>query len=180
MAKLVASRYANALFEVGIEGEKLELLNEELKTLVDVFKENEDFLNVLKAPLVSKQEKKVLVENIYNNRASLEMVNFLKVLIDKDRIGIINEIFDEFKTLMNNKNNIKEAVAVTAVPMKEKALKELQEKLTKTTGKNIVLKNEVDESVLGGVLVKMGNEEIDGTLKTRLEKLKDQLSQIIA
>ncbi|SHH22009.1 F0F1 ATP synthase subunit delta [Tepidibacter thalassicus] len=180
MAKLVASRYANALFEVGIEGDKLDILNEELKAVVDIFKENEDFLNILKAPLVSKEEKKVLVENVYKDRASLEMLNFLKVLIDKGRIGIIYEIFDEFKVLMNEKNNVLEAVAVTAVPMNEDMLKQLQEKLSKIKGKNILLKNEVDKSVLGGVLVKMGNEEIDGTLKTRLEKLQDKLSQIIA
>ncbi|MCT4507609.1 MAG: F0F1 ATP synthase subunit delta [Tepidibacter sp.] len=180
MAKLVASRYANALFEVGVLEGTTAALNDELKVIVDLFNENEDFLKILRAPLISKEEKKALVEKIYDNKASLEMMNFLKVLIDKDRIGIIDEIFTEFKTLINEKENILEAVAITAVPMSEKDLNNLKQKLSETKGKNITLKNEVDSSVIGGVLVKMGNEEIDGTIKTRLEKLKDQLSQIIA
>jgi F-type H+-transporting ATPase subunit delta len=180
MAKLVASRYANALFEVGVSEGTTAALNDELKVIVDLFNGNEDFLKILKAPLISKEEKKALVEKIYKDKASLEMMNFLKVLIDKDRIGIIDEIFTEFKVLINEKNNILEAVAITAVPMSEKDLNNLKQKLSETKGKNITLKNEVDTSVIGGVLVKMGNEEIDGTIKTRLEKLKDQLSQIIA
>ncbi|MEJ8553968.1 F0F1 ATP synthase subunit delta [Tepidibacter sp. Z1-5] len=180
MAKLVASRYANALFEVGVSDGTTEALNNDLKVIVDLFNENEDFLKILKAPLISKEEKKALVEKIYDNNTSLEMMNFLKVLIDKDRIGIIGEIFTEFNSLINEKNNILEAVAITAVPMSEIDLNNLKLKLSESKGKNITLKNEVDKSVIGGVLVKMGNEEIDGTIKTRLEKLKDQLSQIIA
>ncbi|WP_099190041.1 F0F1 ATP synthase subunit delta [Tepidibacter mesophilus] len=180
MAKLVASRYANALFEVGVLERTTEILNNDLKVIVDLFNENEDFLKILKAPLISKEEKKALVEKIYGNNTSLEMMNFLKILVDKDRIGIIDEIFTEFNTLINEKNNILEAVAITAVPMTDKDLNNLKLKLSETKGKNIILKNEVDESVIGGVLVKMGNEEIDGTIRTRLEKLKDQLSQIIA
>ncbi|CAH2215007.1 F0F1 ATP synthase subunit delta [Tepidibacter aestuarii] len=180
MAKLVASRYANALFEVGISEGTTADLNDELKVIVDLFDQNEDFLKILKAPLISKEEKKALVEKIYKDKTSLEMMNFLKVLIDKDRIGIIDEIFTEYNALINEKNNILEAVAITAVPMSEKDLNNLKQKLSETKGKNIILKNEVDKSVIGGVLVKMGNEEIDGTIKTRLEKLKDQLSQIIA
>jgi F-type H+-transporting ATPase subunit delta len=180
MAKLVASRYANALFEVGISEGTTAALNDELKVIVDLFNENEDFLKILKAPLISKEEKKALVEKIYQDKTSLEMMNFLKVLIDKDRIGIIDEIFIEFNALINESNNILEAVAITAVPMSEKDLNNLKLKLSEAKGKNIILKNEVDKSVIGGVLVKMGNEEIDGTIKTRLEKLKDQLSQIIA
>ncbi|WFD10606.1 F0F1 ATP synthase subunit delta [Tepidibacter hydrothermalis] len=180
MAKLVASRYANALFEVGISEGTTASLNDDLKVIVDLFNENDDFLKILKAPLISKEEKKALVENIYQDKTSLEMMNFLKVLIDKDRIGIIDEIFIEFNALINESNNILEAVAITAVPMSQKDLNNLKAKLSESKGKNIILTNEVDESVIGGVLVKMGNEEIDGTIKTRLEKLKDQLSQIIA
>ncbi len=180
MAKLVASRYANALFEVGIEGEKLDLFYEELTSIVGIFKENDEFFRIFKTPLISKEEKKGLVEKVYKESASLEMVNFLKILIDKDRIGIIDEISVEYKNLLNEKKNILEAVAISAVPMKEEALNQLQIKLSGITGKNVSLQNEVDASLLGGVLIRMGNEEIDGTLKTRLEKLKEELSQIIA
>jgi len=180
MAKLVASRYANALFEVGVSEETTGALSDELKVIVDLFNENEDFLKILKAPLISKEEKIALVGKIYEDKVSLEMMNFLKVLIDKDRIGIIDEIFTEFNFLINESNNILEAVAITALPMSQKDLNNLKAKLSQSKGKNIMLTNEVDKSIIGGVLVKMGNEEIDGTVKTRLEKLKDQLSQIIA
>ncbi|OPJ55262.1 F0F1 ATP synthase subunit delta [Alkalithermobacter paradoxus] len=180
MAKLVATRYANAIFEVGVESNREESFYNELSIILDTINQNEDFFKILKAPLISKQEKKALVENVYNDRASLEIVNFLKILIDKDRIGIIDEIVSVYKELLNENNNILDAVAITAIPMNEDQINELREKLSNSTGKNINLKNEVDSTILGGVLIKMGNEEIDGTLKTKLDKLKEELHQIIA
>ncbi|KXZ40525.1 F-type H+-transporting ATPase subunit delta [Alkalithermobacter thermoalcaliphilus JW-YL-7 = DSM 7308] len=180
MAKLVATRYASAIFEVGVELNKEEMFYEELKIISSNFEENEKFFKMLKTPILSKQEKKELIENIYKDKASLEIVNFLKVLIDKDRISIIREIVDIYKQLLNENKNEIQAIAITAVPMSEESLKELTYKLCEKTKKNVKVKNQVDPTVLGGVLVKMGNEEIDGTVKTKLEKLKKQLHQIIA
>jgi F-type H+-transporting ATPase subunit delta len=82
--------------------------------------------------------------------------------------------------LLNEKNNILEGIVITAVPMKEEEVKELQTKLSAKYNKTVVLENEVDKSVLGGVLVRLGNEEIDGTVKNRLDKMKEQLSQVIS
>ena len=72
-----------------------------------------------------------------------------------------------------------EGTVISAVPMEEKQIKELEEKLSKKYNKNVTLENKVDKSVLGGVLVRLGNTEIDGTIKTRLNGLKNQLSQVI-
>ena len=87
---------------------------------------------------------------------------------------------ESFKALLNDKNNILEGVAITAVPMNEGEVNELQAKLSAKYNKTVVLQNEVDESILGGVLVRLGNEEIDGTVKNRLDKMKEQLSQVIS
>ena len=64
--------------------------------------------------------------------------------------------------------------------MKKEEIKELEEKLSEKYNKNVTLENKVDKSILGGVLVRLGNEEIDGTVKTRLDKMKEQLSQVIS
>jgi F-type H+-transporting ATPase subunit delta len=105
---------------------------------------------------------------------------FLKILADKDRLALLADIEKDFKVLLNEKNNILEGIVITAVPMKEEEVKELQTKLSAKYNKTVVLENEVDKSVLGGVLVRLGNEEIDGTVKNRLDKMKEQLSQVIS
>ena len=180
MINIVASRYAEALFQVGEETDSTDKLYGELKAVVDIVKENKDFSNILRSPLVSKEEKKDLITKVFDGKLSQNMINFLKILADKDRLALLADIEKDFKVILNEKNNILEGIVITAVPMKEEEVKELQTKLSAKYNKTVVLENEVDKSVLGGVLVRLGNEEIDGTVKNRLDKMKEQLSQVIS
>ena len=180
MINIVASRYAEALFQVGEETDSTDKLYGELKAVVDIVKENKDFSNILRSPLVSKEEKKDLITKVFEGKLSQNMINFLKILADKDRLALLADIEKDFKVLLNEKNNILEGIVITAVPMKEEEVKELQTKLSAKYNKTVVLENEVDKSVLGGVLVRLGNEEIDGTVKNRLDKMKEQISQVIS
>lgn len=180
MINTIASRYAEALFQVGEESNSTENLYNELKAVVDIIKENKEFSNILKSPIVSKEDKKDLISNVFGSQINKEMLNFMKILADKDRLALIASITEAFKTLLNDKNNILEGIAMTALPMKDDELEGLQGKLSAKYNKTVILKNEVDESVLGGVLVRLGNEEIDGTVKNRLDKMKEQLSQVIS
>ncbi|MEG1257382.1 F0F1 ATP synthase subunit delta [Clostridium sp.] len=180
MINIIASRYAEALFQVGEESNSTEKLYNELKAVVDIIKENTEFSNILKSPIVSKEDKKTLLSNIFGAQIDKEMLNFMKILADKDRLSFLANIQEAFKALLNKKNNILEGIAITAVCMKEDEVKALQAKLSTKYNKTVILKNEVDESILGGVLVRLGNEEIDGTVKNRLDKMKEQLSQVIS
>ena len=180
MINIVASRYAEALFQVGEETDSTDKLYGELKAVVDIVKENKDISNILRSPLVSKEEKYDLISKVFDGKLSQIMINFLKILADKDRLALLADIEKDFKVLLNEKNNILEGIVITAVPMKEEEVKELQTKLSAKYNKTVVLENEVDKSVLGGVLVRLGNEEIDGTVKNRLDKMKEQLSQVIS
>ncbi|MEF9992148.1 MAG: F0F1 ATP synthase subunit delta [Paraclostridium sp.] len=180
MINIIASRYAEALFQVGEESNSTEKLYNELKAVVDIIKENTEFSNILKSPIVSKEDKKTLLSNIFGAQIDKEMLNFMKILADKDRLSFLASIQEAFKALLNKKNNILEGIAITAVSMKEDEVKALQAKLSTKYNKTVILKNEVDESILGGVLVRLGNEEIDGTVKNRLDKMKEQLSQVIS
>ena len=120
------------------------------------------------------------MQNIFKNQLSDSMNNFLKVVIDKDRMSTIEYIKESYKSLLNDKNNILEGTAITAVELSEKEIKDLEKNLSIKYNKNVTLNNIVDETILGGVLVKLGNEEIDGTVRTRLSKMKNQLSQVIS
>jgi F-type H+-transporting ATPase subunit delta len=180
MIDVVANRYAEALFQVGEETDSTTSLYEELKEVVDIVKENKDFYNILKSPLIGRSEKKDLIEKIFNDQISAHLKNFLKIMIDKDRILTLELVEKSFKTLLNEKNNIIEGIAITAIAMQEEEIEELEAKLSRKYNKTVTLKNQVDKSILGGVLVRLGNEEIDGTVKARLEKMKDQLSQVIS
>ena len=180
MINVIADRYAQALFEVGEETQTTSELYQELKQLVDILNENKDLYNFLKSPLIGREDKKNVMNNIFEDQLSKNMNNFLKIVIDKDRISVIENIQESYKSLLNDKNNILEGTAITAVSLNEKEIKDLEKNLSTKYNKNVTLTNVVDETILGGVLVKLGNEEIDGTIRTRLSRMKKQLSQVIS
>ncbi|MBQ6630983.1 MAG: F0F1 ATP synthase subunit delta [Romboutsia sp.] len=180
MINVIADRYAQALFEVGEETQATSELYQELKQLVVILNENKDLYNFLKSPLIGREDKKNVMKNIFENQLSDNMNNFLKIVIDKDRMSAIENIKESYKNLLNDKNNILEGTVVTAVSLSEQEIKDLEKNLSIKYNKNVTLNNIVDETILGGVLVKLGNEEIDGTVKTRLAKIKNQLSQVIS
>ncbi len=180
MINVVADRYAQALFEVGEESKTTDSLYTELSELVEILNLNKDLYNFLKSPLIGREDKKTVLQNIFKDQLSASMSNFLKIVIDKDRMSLIESIKESYKKLLNDKNNILEGTAITAVALSEKEIKDLEKNLSIKYNKNVTLNNVVDETILGGVLVKLGNEEIDGTVKSRLSKMKNQLSQVIS
>ncbi len=180
MINIIGSRYAEALFQVGEENNNTDKLYQELKEVVDVISSNKDLNGVMKSPLVGKEDKKNLIDVILKGQISPEMNNFLKIVIDKDRVLALQSIEKSFKELLNEKNNVLEGTAITAVAMEDSELTNLEAKLSNKYNKKVTLKNIVDETILGGVLVRLGNEEIDGTVKTRLSKMKENLSQVIS
>lgn len=179
MIDLIASRYAEALFQIGEEENKTDNLYKELKEVSSLITTNNDLNNVMKSPLVSKTEKIQLIDVLFAGKVDNDLKNFLKVLIEKGRMTSIKAIETTYKGLLNEKNNIIEGYVISAVPMNNEKIKELEIELSKKYNKNVTLENKVDKSILGGVLVRIGNTEIDGTIKTRLNGLKNQLSQVI-
>ena len=180
MINVITDRYAQALFEVGEETQTTNELYQELSELVVILNENKDLYNFLKSPLIGREDKKNVMKNIFENQLSDNMNNFLKIVIDKDRMSAIENIKESYKSLLNDKNNVLEGTAITAVALSEEEIKDLEKNLSKKYNKNVTLTNVVDEAILGGVLVKLGNEEIDGTVRTRLSNIKKQLSQVIS
>ncbi|MCC3869156.1 F0F1 ATP synthase subunit delta [Terrisporobacter mayombei] len=180
MIDIIANRYAEALFQLSEDENITKEIYNELCNVVDTVKNNKDLDNVLKSPLVAKIEKVQLIEALFNNKINNNLKNFLKILVEKGRISSLKSIELTFKQLLNDKNNIIEGTVISAIPLTDKKVKELEEKLSKKYNKNVTLENKVDQSILGGVLVRLGNTQIDGSVKTRLDNIKDQLSQVIS
>jgi len=179
MAELVSKRYASALFEVAFEIDQYELVKDELSFILNCLKDEPSLRQLLESPLISSNEKKEILSSIFKENISTETFNFLCVVVDKGRESYIESIIEEYKILADSAKNKIDAVAITAVPMDKQDLLKLQVNLSMSSGKNIQLQNQVDPTVIGGVLVKIGDKVIDGTVKSRLANMQEQLSQIL-
>ncbi|SHI60106.1 ATP synthase F1 subcomplex delta subunit [Geosporobacter subterraneus DSM 17957] len=179
MAQLAARTYAQALFEVALEVNRIDDFEKELNFVLQTFEQHPDFYEIFKTPQIGNEEKKSIIENVFKGRLTDEMMNFLKILLDKRRTGVLEYIAKEYHKLANEHNNVVEAVAVTTVPLKSEEQAKLVAKLTVVTGKRVYLKNQIDPAIIGGMLVRIGDQVIDGTIQSRLNKLQEDLAQII-
>lgn len=179
MAELVAKTYSQALFEVGLESSSLDLYLEELKAVDSLMKEYPDFYEILKSPKINTDEKKKVVDEVFKGKACTEISNFMKILLDKRRIKDLFSIVREFENLIYDHKGIVKATAITTTELGDKEKAALIDKLKAMTGKEIDLVNEVDGSVLGGVMIKLGDKVIDGTLRGKLNKIQTSLKEII-
>lgn len=172
MANLIGRRYAFALFEAGIELNKLQRFREDMLKVTDVLMKEVSLRKILSHPKVLKREKKDLLNSVFKDLVSVEVLNFLYILIDKRREGTIIEINKEFEKLFNEHENIVEVTAITSVEMDDEGKKKLAKALENKLNKTVKLKNVVDEDVIGGVLLKIENKIVDGTIKGQLEEIE--------
>lgn len=181
MAALVEKKYARALFDAVLESDGLEpgAALEELNAITASFEEVPEFYKLYVSPVISDDEKKKMLGTIFKERVAPEIYHFLLVLIDKQREIHFLDIRNVFQKLTEEHQKQMKATAVTAVPLSEEAFQKLKQTLSKVTGKEVELLNKVDDSIIGGVKLQMGDQIIDGTLQRRLNIMKDQLTQII-
>lgn len=179
MAKLVAKVYSDALFEVAIEENKVDLLFEELTLITDLFKEYPEFFELFKTPKISIEDKKKSIEEAFGGKISTEMLNFLKIILDKRRSSAIHSIKNEFDIRVLAHKGIEKATVESAVALDDTQLKTLESELSEKTGKVIQLKNNINPDIIGGLLLRVGDKVVDGSIRKRLNDMKDDLAQII-
>lgn len=179
MAKLAANVYSEALFSLAVEEGRIDELQHELETLCNLLTDNPEFREFLVTPKIGKEDKRAFVDSVLGDKFSQEIVNLTKVLIDKKRAGELHDIAAVYRMSALNYQGMVSAVSYSAVPLSQAEMDALKAKLETLTGKKISLENVVDRSVLGGVRLKVGDRIIDGSLKRRMEDLKDNLAQLI-
>ncbi|MBN2260198.1 MAG: F0F1 ATP synthase subunit delta [Clostridiales bacterium] len=179
MAKLVAMTYSQALFEFALESDSINSINEEFKFVAETFKEYHDFLELFKTPKLSVDERKKIITDIFESKISTGMLNFLFIILDKQRANEIINIYDEFNLLTDEYFGIVQAYVKSVKVLDEAEKKDLIEQLNLLTGKKVRLKTSIDPDIIGGLYIKIGDRVIDGSIKNKLNVIKENLNQII-
>ncbi len=174
---LAVKKYTNALFEVCISENCLDEVYEQFKQVYAEIRENEDFAKILDTKILSASEKKGIFENALKD-ANSYLLNFFRIIVDKDRTEELKEMFVAFEEEYKKYNNILEATAVTAIALTDEELENIRKTISEKYSKNIYLENKVDEDILGGMILYVGNTMLDASVRTKLNGLKDQLKQI--
>ena len=175
MYEYLDRRYALALYEVAEERGKVKEYMEDLHFICDVIDNNKDFYEVIKHPQIGTKQKKKTFINIFKGRIDEDLLSFLLILIEKDRIMFLREKLNEMIKIHLERNNTVIGVVKTTVPLSDDQFNNLVSNLEKKYNKKVILKKEIDPSILGGIFLRVNNEVIDGTIKSRLDNMKKQM-----
>lgn len=171
----VARRYAQAMFTVADRQKRAVILRNELQSVVDALGQTPQMKAILDQPLLTEERKKAAIDTMFGKTFSKDTIGFLKLLVDKRRIDLLPEVNEEFSRLVRTQQNIEFATAISAVPLTPQETQALERTLEARTGKDIELKTEVDPALMGGVLVRIGDTVLDGSVRGNLERLREHL-----
>lgn len=173
---LVEKRYAEALVEMNIEkGEFYEMI-EDFHLITLTYNENEDFRNFLLNPRISAAEKQKLIDDLFKERVKKEMLNYVKLLIEKGRIKFLPGIYSEYVKYADKFMNTLNITIISASPLDDEHVEAIKEKYKKQYKSAHVKANiEIDKNILGGLKIRIGDKLTDYSVKGRLDSLRKEL-----
>lgn len=177
MAKQVDITYGNALFELALDENKIDELYAEVNSLIEILKENSELIKLLNHPKICKDEKKQIVRNTFDGRISSEITGLITMVVDKDHISSIVDILEYFVKLVKKEKNIGVVSVTSAVTLSDIQKVNIEKRLIETTSYNsLETKYSVDESLIGGLVIRIEDRVVDSSIKSKLDKMSKMLS----
>ena len=172
MAKQIGQTYGTALFELAVEQNILDQMMQEAVFIKQCLVENEDLVRVLNHPKIPKEEKISLLETVFGENISKELSGFMAILIQKDRQGEMFKILDYFMHCAREYRKIGELYVTSAVTLSPEQKKQIEARILELTPYvSLEVKYQVDESLIGGLVLRINDRVVDSSIKTKLANM---------
>lgn len=175
MVEIASKRYSQSLFEAALEQNKLDLVFEELSGLIRVIEDNKAFFKILEYPFITLNEKYKIINDVFGKSFDTIICDFLKLLIEKDRVYVLNEILKGFEELYYDYKKLLKVKVTTAFELDEEYKEKLALKLKEVFNQNVVIEEIIDPAIVGGLFIRAKDNIIDATVKGKLERMKYNL-----
>ncbi|MCH5251451.1 MAG: F0F1 ATP synthase subunit delta [Lachnospiraceae bacterium] len=179
MAKLVSKVYGDALFSLALEENKLESIWKESVLMKQILEENPEFLSVLCHPEMTQEKKTSALLDVFGQDVSKEIMGLLNIMVKKGRIGEINSVLDYFDVQVKEYLKIGVVEVSTPMPLSEDQKKQIENKLLEVSEyETVSVDYQVDESLLGGIVIRIGNRVLDNSIRSKLDTMARELSKV--
>ena len=173
-----AKNYGDALFMLAKELDEIDIVKSDFDTLSAVVEENSEYLKLLDTPSLSREERVKLVDAAFGT-LNKNLVNLVKILAERRLVYLVSKIRQAYMLAYDEHYNIERVDAISAIPLTSEQINKLQLKLEKVTGKQIVVTNTIDSSILGGMKLRYLGIQLDGSIKTKLDNFEKSLKDIV-
>ena len=173
----IASRYAGALVSIAKEENKLEEYKQAILDMKNYLDANPELFKFLKSYFVKDEQKILVVEELTKSFELKNLANFMNVLVTKHKIFIFKDIVKEITKGINQELDIDEGFVYSIEPLENSKILEISSAISKKLNKKVELKNKIDESLIGGIKVVVHDNIFDGSIKYKLETMKEELKE---
>jgi len=174
----VFARYARSLADVAFPAGQESEVESDLAVYREIFKAVPDVLVALDSPAIPRGTKQKLMDELMAHYPVRQLsANFLRVLLEHNRIRYFQEIYDAYIRIANERRGIVSAKVLTAAELGEKELKQLQDSLSRAMGRTVTLNVHTDAGLVGGLVVQIGSTVYDGSIRTQLNEVKRRLAE---
>ena len=179
MAKLVSKVYGDALFSLAVEESKLDEIREEVNAVSAVLTENPDFISILCHPEMSQEKKLAVLDEIFKEKMSDDMMGFLNVLVKKGRFGEILSVLDYFEEQAKEYKKIGVVQIMTPMELTDSQKKQVEKRLLEVSEyETLEMNYQIDKSLLGGMVIRIGDRVLDNSIRSKIEGMSRQLSKV--
>jgi len=176
MRSRAAIRYSKAIFKIAEKSNNLSNLKDDMDSIISAHKSSDDFKNLIGNPLINNSDKKEIL-SIVISKMNEQTSNLINLLIANKRLSILYDIAHGFNDIYNRENNIERARVITATPISDKIKTQVLKKIQTLSNKSIEIENIIDETIIGGFILRYENREYNASFSQRLSKLKSELIQ---
>lgn len=174
----LARRYAKAVLEIGTENKNLEKMGADLRSLSKAMKDSAELQSVLTNPAIRRADRRRVIDGLLSAIGAQPLTkNLVYLLLDSERLSSVPDISREVDAMIEARSGQITAEVISAKPLELAQLTEITVALEKLSGKKVTVTKREDASLLGGVVAKLGDTVYDGSLRTQLRNLRDELSK---
>lgn len=170
----IASRYAKSLIELAQERGVLEQVKEDMDMFAKVLDQSRDLKLLMRNPVVKSDKKLAVINAIFKGKVNDLTLVFFEIMARKSRESVLVFIAPEFTNQYNVYKGITTASVTTAVPLSEELRNELGQRLVAQTGQRVELEEKIDPTLIGGFVLRVGDQQIDSSVKYNLNKLRNK------
>ena len=173
-----ALEYAKALFALGEELGTTDAILSDLGDCEAAVSANPGYTAIIDSPALSIEERLSLLDEVFG-KMDENLLSLIKILCEKRAFHLLGDLFSDYEMLYNEARGICRADVISATPLSDDQLGRIKDKISLATGKNIILKNTVDTSILGGIKLRYDGVQLDGSLRSRLQAIESRLKNTI-
>lgn len=173
----VATRYAKSLISLAKERNELEAAFQDMEIIYKACKDSYDLRIFLKSPVINVDKKKKVLNSVFAGKIGALTTGFLNIIAGKGRENLLAEIASEFIHQYKVSKNITEALVISAYPLDESIREKIMSLIKETTTGEVEIKEIVDSEIIGGLVVRIGDKQVDASIRKKLNALKKEFSK---